>query len=96
MLTQKQNKKTFFMTLLLLFSGRLEHSPCNRNVSGSISGHRHSWGNLVCALSHCELKIGVAPHFGKRSPWSSANKKGIDSLIAWLIPTIGLYDLLTY
>jgi len=38
----------------------------------------------------------VALHFGNQSPWSSANEKGIDSLVAWLIPTIGFLDLLTY
>jgi len=38
----------------------------------------------------------VAPHFGNQSPWCSANEKGIDSLVAWQILTIGLLDLLTY
>jgi len=38
----------------------------------------------------------VALHFGNESPWYIASEKGIESLIAWLIPTIGLPDLLTY
>jgi len=38
----------------------------------------------------------VALHFGNQSPWSSTNEKGMDSLAAWLIPIIGLPDLLTY
>jgi len=38
----------------------------------------------------------VALHFGNQSPWSSANEKEIDSLVAWLIPTLGLSGLLTY
>jgi len=41
-----------------------------------------------------ERKVGVALHFDNQSPWSSANKKGIDSLVAWPIPAIGLPDLL--
>jgi len=38
----------------------------------------------------------VVLHFGDQSPWSSANEKRIDTLVAWLIPTIGLPNLLTY
>jgi len=37
----------------------------------------------------------VTLHFGNQSPWSSANEKEIDSLVAWLIPTLGLPDLVT-
>jgi len=36
----------------------------------------------------------VVLHFGNQSPWFSANKV-IDYLVAWLILTIGLPDLLT-
>jgi len=38
----------------------------------------------------------VALHSGNQFPWSSENEKGIDFLVAWLIPTISLLDLLTY
>jgi len=55
------------------------------------------WVIRFCAVSYWELKVGVALHFGNQSPWSSANEKGIiDSLVAWLIPTIRLHDQLTY
>ena len=36
-------------------------------------------GNLVCAVSHWELNVGVMLHFSNTSPWSSAKEKGIDS-----------------
>jgi len=49
--------------------------------------------NLICAVSYWELKVNVALHFGKSSHWSNSNEKGIHSLFAWLIPTLGLPDL---
>jgi len=56
-----------------------------------------AWVIRFCAVSYWELKVGVALYFSNQSPWSSgANVKGIDSLVAWLIPTIGLPELLTY
>jgi len=48
-----------------------------------------AWVIRLCAVSYWELKVGVALHFSNQSLWSSANEKGIDSLVAWLIPTIG-------
>jgi len=42
-----------------------------------------------------ELKVWVALHFSNESPYS-ANEKGMDSLVAWLTPTIGLSDIFTY
>ena len=48
-------------------------------------------------VSLWELKVGVALHFSNTSPWSSAKEKEkrIGSIVAWLIPTLDLPDLLT-
>ena len=37
---------------------------------------QHSEGNLICAISPWELMAGVALRLSKRSPWSSAKRKG--------------------
>jgi len=55
-----------------------------------------AWVIQFCVVSYWELKVGVALYFGNQSPWSSTNEKGIDSLVAWLIPTLGLLGLLSY
>ena len=35
---------------------------------------------------------GTPTQMRKQSPWSSISEKGIDSLAAWLIPTLGRPD----
>jgi len=55
----------------------------------------YSLGNSICTVSCWELKVGVASNLSAIDlPGLSANKKRVDSLIAWLIPTIVLSDLL--
>ena len=60
----------------------VERSLCNRNVAGSIPAsvnstyEQHSLGNLICVVSHWELKVGVVLHFSNTSSWSSAIRKG--------------------
>jgi len=56
-----------------------------------------AWKKLIVAITWppAFLKVGVALYFGNPSPWSSTNEKGIDSFVAWLIPTISLPDILT-
>ena len=49
----------------------------------------NKYGNLICAVSYWELMVGVALHLSKSTPRSNANEKGIDFLIAQLIPTLG-------
>jgi len=51
-------------------------------------------GNPILCGKFWELKVGVTLHFSNQSFWSST--KGVDSLVAWLVPTIRLPDLLTY
>jgi len=53
-----------------------------------------AWVIQLCAVLYWELKVGVALHFGNQSSWSNANENGIDFLVAWPIPAIGLPDLL--
>jgi len=37
------------------------------------------------------MNVDVVLHFGNQSPWSNANEKGIDSLVAWLMPLWSTY-----
>jgi len=52
-----------------------------------------AWVIQFCVVSYWELKVGVALYFGNQSPWSSTNEKGIDSLVAWLIPIRYILDV---
>jgi len=47
------------------------------------------------AVSHWELKVDVALHFGNQSPWSSAKRKGDSLPRERLIPAIDLSGQLT-
>ena len=79
----------------------VEHSPANQEVPGSIPVSANSayeyrgLVNLICAVSYWELMVGVALPLSKSTPKSGANEKGIDSLVARLIPTLGHPDQLT-
>jgi len=43
-------------------------------------------GNPILCGKLLGARVRVALYFGNQPPWSSANEKGIDSLVAWLIP----------
>ena len=65
----------------------IERSPWNWKVAGSSPSFvksTYSLGNLICVVSHWELKVGVSLHFSNPSPWSIAKEKWIDSLPEWL------------
>ena len=52
----------------------------------------HITNNIAYNVIH----LFSTPQAKKKSPWSSASKKGIDSLADWLIPTLGRPDDFTF
>ena len=92
-----------FQKTLLLFHVRcrvaqsVEHSPANQKVKDSIPVSASSAYEYqrMSAINYWELMVDVALRFSKSMPRSRANEKGMDSLLARLIPTLGHPDQLT-